>query len=225
MRTDGPTPDSPRGNRPFVSVIGGRRVELTLAVAMSVFSVVFVLQSLPALLDQWRWFGGPLGVMLVVLVYGTTALAALAALLRQWTQQVFLGVAVAYLVALVVWPLAVQQALTPGAGGLPIEQVMANPQFNVFAAPSIDGVMTTGGPTPWLLILTTRPLGFLVIARRDWIVPGLYAILTCAVLAYYRTADFGGNVDPWRATFDGVYALALDVALLALIFALRAAAR
>ena len=93
------------------SPVGVRRVEATLAIAMSVFSLVFVVQSLSPLLSQWEATGSPLGLALVVLVYGWTGVAALAAVLRIWTRGAFLAVAVAYLVALALWQSAIDPPL------------------------------------------------------------------------------------------------------------------
>lgn len=89
------------------SPVGVRRVEATLAISMSVFSLVFVVQSLSPLLGQWNETASSLHLALVVLVYGWTAVAALAAVLRVWTRTAFLGVALVYLVALALWPFAV----------------------------------------------------------------------------------------------------------------------
>lgn len=89
------------------SRIGGLRVERSLAVAMSVFGLVFAVQSVPQLVVQWSAFQNPIGLAVVVFVYGSVALAILAALLDQWTRTFFLGAALAYLVALLSWQQAV----------------------------------------------------------------------------------------------------------------------
>ncbi|HEV7622593.1 MAG TPA: ATP-binding protein [Amnibacterium sp.] len=97
--TEQPAPEA----RGFVSPIGTRRVEVTLAVAMSLFGLLFSVQSLPALIAQAGSMDSALGRAIVVLVYGTILIAGLAAVLRQWTTQIFLTAAAAYLVALALW--------------------------------------------------------------------------------------------------------------------------
>lgn len=96
------------------SRVGGLRVERSLAIAMSVFGVVFSLQSVPQLVAQWAAFENPIGIALVVFVYGSVALAGLAALVDQWTRSFFLGAALAYLAALLAWRFAVRGPL-PGS--------------------------------------------------------------------------------------------------------------
>jgi signal transduction histidine kinase len=105
MRSEGPAlPEQPGPEaRGFVSPIGTRRVEVTLAVAMSLFGLLFSVQSLPALIAQWGSMDSPLGHAVVVLVYGTILVAGLAAVLRQWTTQIFLTAAGAYLLAFALW--------------------------------------------------------------------------------------------------------------------------
>ena len=105
MRSEGPAlPEQPGPEaRGFVSPIGTRRVEVTLAVAMSLFGLLFSVQSLPALIAQWGSMDSPLGHAVVVLVYGTILVAGLAAVLRQWTSQIFLTAAAAYLLAMALW--------------------------------------------------------------------------------------------------------------------------
>ena len=98
-----------RGAHP--SPVGVRRVEATLAISMSVFSLVFVVQTMPPLITDWESTDSSLGVALVVLVYGWTGVAVLAAVLRVWTRTAFLGVALVYLVALALWQPALHAAL------------------------------------------------------------------------------------------------------------------
>ncbi|MCU1473874.1 MAG: two-component system, sensor protein [Amnibacterium sp.] len=100
--------------RNFVSPIGTRRVEITLAVAMSLFGLLFSVQSLPALIAQAGTMNSALGHAIVVLVYGTILIAGLAAVLRQWTTQIFLTAAAAYLVALALWVPSLHGAFPAG---------------------------------------------------------------------------------------------------------------
>jgi signal transduction histidine kinase len=170
-------------------------VEATLAISMSVFSLVFVVQSLPSLIGQWPRTDPSIGLVLVVLVYGWTGVAALAAVLRIWTRAAFLVVALAYLVALPLWPFALHDAL-------PV------------------------GQQPWLFLLAPMPTGFLIIAARTWIVPLVYAAVTCSAVGALELLPQGGaGGDRLKATLDPLYAFFLDIALLTLIVALRQAAR
>lgn len=176
------------------SRIGGLRVERSLAVAMSVFGVVFSLQSVPQLLTQWPAFENPLGVALVVFVYGAVALAGLAALVDQWTRSFFLGAALAYLIALIGW-----QPATRGA--LP------------------------GSDPAWIFVLQALAVGFIIAARREWVTPAVYSVVTATLVGYLRMTPSGGSATTSRAVFDGVYAFCLDMGLLILLFAIRQAAR
>lgn len=96
-----------------LSPVGTRRVEATLARLMSVLAVLFGLRSLPTLAAEWDRTASSLGVSLVVLLYGSIGLAGLAAFARQWTRAVFTAAGVAYLAAVVVWPLAIARPLDP----------------------------------------------------------------------------------------------------------------
>lgn len=198
MRTESARPLPPsraEGRATTASPVGTRRVEISLAIAMSVFGVLFSLQSLPALIGQWHAVSSPLGLAIIVLVYGLIALAGLAAVLRQWTRTAFAAAAVAYLVALAVWP-----SVVAGAGLPP-------------------------GDAPWINVLAALACGFLIVARRHWPVPALYAALTSTLLGILRTTPSGGSASPQRALLDAVYAFALDLGLLILTVAVRQAAR
>lgn len=185
----------PDRGRVFVSPVGSRRVEVTLAVAMSVFGVLFSFQSVPALVAQWSYTGTPIGVTVLLLVFGSIAVAGLAAVLRQWTRPIFLTAAVAYLLALALWPSVV---------------------------PPHD--MLVHGETPWIVQVATVPAGFVIVARRRWGVPALYALLVAVSIGVLRSSPAGGDVDALRATLDAVYAFALDIVLLVLTVAVRLAA-
>jgi signal transduction histidine kinase len=87
--------------------IGSRRIEMLLAGMVSAFGLLFATTTLPRLVEDWGQVRPALGLLLAVTVYGTIAVAALAALLHQWTRPVFTAVGLIYLVALVLWPVAV----------------------------------------------------------------------------------------------------------------------
>ena len=197
MRPEEPAlPEHPAaGARGFVSPIGTRRVEVTLAVAMSLFGVLFSVQSLPALISQWGTLDTALGHAVVVLVYGSIIVAGLAAVLRQWTRQIFLTAAAAYLVALLLWV----------------------PSF-------VPGLTLAAGAVPWLTQLAAVPSGFVIIARREWITPALYTALIGVAVGVIRHSPYGGSLSVPDAVLDAVYAVALNLALLILTVAVRLAA-
>ena len=93
-----------------VSPVGSRRVEETLTRMMSVFGLLFALQCVPMLVQQWGAAGSPLALTLAICVYGIIGVAGLASLLHQWSRGVFLTAGVVQLVALLLWPLAVTGA-------------------------------------------------------------------------------------------------------------------
>jgi signal transduction histidine kinase len=187
-----PAPAVNRGGA-FVSPVGSRRVEVSLAVAMSIFGVLFTFQSVPALLAQWPSMNSPIGLAVVVLVFGTIAVAGLAAVLRQWTRPIFLTAGVAYLIGLGLWPAALVAPLTHGE-------------------------------IPWILQLATVPAGFVIVGRRDWVIPALYVIVVALDTGLLRASPAGGQVDFGREVLDAVYSLALSAGLLILTAAVRLAA-
>ena len=104
-------------DRVALSPVGTRRVEDTLAWLMSVFGVLFSVQTLPGLVADWSRVATPFGLAQLVLVYGVIALAGLASVLRQSIRPVFWSVGGVFLVALLLWPLAIRTPLD--ADGLP----------------------------------------------------------------------------------------------------------
>jgi signal transduction histidine kinase len=64
-----------------------------------------------------------------------------------------------------------------------------------------------------------------MMARRDWKLPAAYCVLLGGMHGVLRTTPAGGGVDAGRALLDGVYALALALALLVLTVGVRLAAR
>ena len=188
-----PNSSAPARGRVVVSPVGSRRIEVTLGVAMSVFGALFSFQSVPALLAQWSAMRSALGLALIVLVFGTIAVAGLAAMLRQWTRQIFLTAAAAYLIALALWPAAVVHPLP-------------------------------GGDIPWLLQIATVPAGFVIVGRRDRIVPAVYIVLLGIVFLLLRVSPVGGEADLGRAVLDALYSVALNVALFVLTVGVRLAA-
>jgi signal transduction histidine kinase len=87
--------------------IGSRRIEMLLAGMVSGFGLLFAATTLPQLGADWPELNPGVSLMLAVGVYGAIALAALAALLHQWTRQVFGAVGLVYLGALALWPASI----------------------------------------------------------------------------------------------------------------------
>jgi signal transduction histidine kinase len=85
--------------------IGSRRIEVMLASMVSVFGVLFTSLTLPRFVSDLSVMHPALGPMVAVAVYGLVAMAALAALLHQWTRPVFVVAGIVYLAALGLWPL------------------------------------------------------------------------------------------------------------------------
>jgi hypothetical protein len=152
------------------SPVGVRRVEATLAISMSVFSLVFVGQTMSPLIGEWPRTDTPIGVALVVLVYGLTGVAALAAVLRVWTRTAFLGVALAYLIALALWQAAVE---TP----LPSHQL----PWLLLMAPMPTGFLIIAARTWWVplsyAVLTCGAAGLLRVTPSGGGVPVGTAVL------------------------------------------------
>ena len=95
--------------------IGSRRIEVMLASMVSVFGVLFTALTLPRFVSDLDRMHPAIGPMVAVAVYGLIALAALAALLHQWTRPVFVVAGIVYLAAIALWPVTVDQAYTGGS--------------------------------------------------------------------------------------------------------------
>jgi signal transduction histidine kinase len=106
MTTDGRGRDL--AARMGLAPIGSRRIEVLLAGMVSVFGLLFATTTMPRLVEDWHELNVAMGLVLAVAVYGMIGIAALSALLHQWTREVFGAVGVVYLVALLLWPTAVR---------------------------------------------------------------------------------------------------------------------
>ncbi|GAA2749889.1 sensor histidine kinase [Amnibacterium kyonggiense] len=102
MTTDGRGRDL--AARMGLAPIGSRRIEMLLAGMASLFGLLFAATTIPALVADWPDLRPGLTLMLAVAVYGSIVVAALAALLHQWTRAVFGGVGLVYFGALALWP-------------------------------------------------------------------------------------------------------------------------
>jgi signal transduction histidine kinase len=81
------------------------------------------------------------------------------------------------------------------------------------------------GEMPWLLTISGVFCGFVIIAMSKWIVPLAYCLLVAGVFGYLRTTPAGGMSTLGVAVLDALYALALSLALLTIVVAIRSAAR
>ena len=117
MTTDPTAPRRPGPRAPDggLAPVGSRRVEETLTRMMSLFGLLFALQTLPLLVQGWPAEDSPLGLAVVVCVFGVIAVAGLGVLLHQWVRGLFLLTGAVYLGALLSWPLSVTAAWSPDA--------------------------------------------------------------------------------------------------------------
>jgi signal transduction histidine kinase len=137
--------------------IGSRRIEVVLATMMSVFGVLFAALTLPAFVEQFGELRPAVGLMTAVLVYGLVLLAALAALLHQWTRPVFAATGVLYLGSLALWPVVVDGAFDAPTipwlfqlAGVPCALVVASARrwptalvYTLLVSASIGGIRIT----------------------------------------------------------------------------------
>jgi len=102
MTTDPTAPRRPGPRAPDggLAPVGSRRVEETLTRMMSLFGLLFALQTLPLLVQGWPAEDSPLGLAVVVCVFGVIAVAGLGVLLHQWVRGLFLLTGAVYLGAL-----------------------------------------------------------------------------------------------------------------------------
>jgi signal transduction histidine kinase len=155
--------------------------------------VLIGLQALPALLTQFPVMDTAVGLTLIVIIFGSLALAGLAAIFRQWTASTFAWFAVIYLVGLVFWPV-----LVPG----PI--------------PGHDASWIY-----YLCNIGTGFAA--IAARRRWWLAAAYTVVTPTVLAWLRTLPEGGSASVTQAALDGLYCFFLGAVLLVVSVALRQA--
>ncbi|MGT2425326.1 sensor histidine kinase [Amnibacterium kyonggiense] len=108
MTTDGRGRDL--AARMGLAPIGSRRIEMLLAGMVSLFGLLFAATTVPALVADWPTLQPGLTLALVVAVYGSIVVAALAALLHQWTRAVFGSVGLVYFASLALWPASIGHA-------------------------------------------------------------------------------------------------------------------
>jgi two-component sensor histidine kinase len=105
MTTDGRGRDL--AARMGLAPIGSRRIEMLLAGMVSLFGLLFAATTLPRLGADWSDLHAGITLMIAVAAYGSIGVAALAALLHQWTRSVFGAVGLIYLGTLALWPLSI----------------------------------------------------------------------------------------------------------------------
>ncbi|MET0590529.1 MAG: ATP-binding protein [Naasia sp.] len=106
MSVDALESEAPGLKKP-ANPITSSQVEVVISTSISVIGLLFGAQAVPPLLSQMDEMMTPLGLTVIVAVFGSLLLAGLAAIFRQWTRPVFGLVAGVYLVTLAVWPLIV----------------------------------------------------------------------------------------------------------------------
>lgn len=191
-----PAPSSaPREVRPPpANPITSSQVEVLLARAASVFGALVGLQTLPALITQFGAMDTAVGLTAIVVMFGSLALAGLAATFRQWTAATFAWFAVVYFVVLVLWPVIVPVPL-PG-NDVPWIYYLCN--------------VATGCAA--------------VAARRSWRLAALYTVATPLLIGYIRTLPSGGGAPFSQAVLDGLYCFFLGSVVLFITVVLRQAA-
>ncbi|BDI21593.1 hypothetical protein L3i23_03690 [Herbiconiux sp. L3-i23] len=157
--------------------------------------VVFGLQTLGPLIEQWPLMTTPIGLTIVVGVLGTLALAGLAALFRQWTAPIFGLFAGVYLLALLCWPIAV--------GPLPASQDVP---WIYYLCNVATGYAVVAFPRRWVFALA-------------------YTIVATATLGLIRSVPSGGSATPLAASLDAIYCFLIGLVMLVIIVSLRQAAR
>ncbi|WP_158590146.1 sensor histidine kinase [Amnibacterium setariae] len=167
MTTDGRGRDL--AARMGLAPIGTRRIEMLLAGMVSTFGLLFSAITLEALVQNAGETNLLVGAALAVAVYGAVLMAALSALLHQWTRPVFLAVGIVYLLALAVWPLAV-----PGR----YEGQDAPWLFALAGVPSALMVVAASWPVAVAYVLTaTVAVGALRLSPSGGAVTGSTAVL------------------------------------------------
>jgi signal transduction histidine kinase len=174
--------------------ITSSQVEVVLTRAASIFGVLVALQTLPALLAQLPAMDSAAGLTTIVVLFGTLALAGLAAIFRQWTARTFALFAVLYLIAVVFWQQIVGGPL-PG-GDAPWIYYMSN--------------IATGFTA--------------IAALHAWWAAAAYTVVTPLAIGWMRSQPAGGDVSFSQAVLDSVYCFFLGAVMLVIAVALRQAA-
>jgi signal transduction histidine kinase len=211
MVASGTVPRSvPQGRQPR-NPISRAQVERVLSRSVAAFSIVFAVQTVPALLGQldegqpwWLWSVVPLlfGWLLVTLVFSIA---------QVWVRRAFGAYAIFYLVGLVTWPFAI----VPGAevfGGIhwinyliTVATAMATIAFSV----PIATVYLLLAPTIYVTIRMT-PAG----GGADWqlaVLEGIYATLLGGAVVILMTMlrQAASTVDAAQATAIARYEYAV----------------
>jgi hypothetical protein len=180
--------------RQITNPITSSQIEVVCTRAASIFSVLFGLQTLPALISQLGLMDTSWGLTGVVGVYGSLALAGLASIFRQWTAPLFALVAATYLLVVVCWIL--------------------------FSTQSLYG---DDAPWVYYLCNVATACA-VVAFRRNWVIPAIYIVVVAVLIAVLRAEPAGGGLGWPLAIFDLIYALLLGFAILVIVTALRLAA-
>ncbi len=189
-----PAPSAPPEVRAPANPITSSQVEVVLTRSASIFGVLVALQTLPALLAQLPAMDSAAGLATIVILFGSLALAGLAAIFRQWTARTFALFAVVYLLAVIFWQGIVGGAL-PG-GDAPWIYYLSN--------------VATGFTA--------------IAARHAWWAAAAYTVITPVAIGWMRTQPAGGGVTLSQAVLDGLYSFFLGAVMLVIAVALRQAA-
>src|ERR1700712_5459750 len=109
-----PTGPGPRDGSVTVAppAVGSRRFERALVTLVSVFGVLFALQTVDSLAADWPLLTPGLRPVLVALEVGSVLIGASAALLGRRARAGFLLAFLLHVVAMLIWPLAIAGPLS-----------------------------------------------------------------------------------------------------------------
>ena len=180
--------------RAVANPITSSGIEIVSTRAVSIFSVLFGLQTLPALISQLELMDTSWGLTGIISLYGSLALAGLASIFRQWTAPLFALVAAVYLAVVVSWI--------------------------VFSTHPLIG---DDAPWVYYLCNVATACA-VVAVRKNWWVPAVYIVVVSFLIGVLRASPAGGGLGWHMAILDVFYGLLLGFAILVIVTALRGAA-
>jgi signal transduction histidine kinase len=102
--------------KPHRSPVSSAQVETVLSRCVAIFSALFGLQAIPAVIQQFDETMPLWGMAVVTAFYASLAVGLITSLLQRWVRPAQSLIAIVYLVALQTWPLAVVHPAPASAG-------------------------------------------------------------------------------------------------------------
>ncbi|THG30852.1 sensor histidine kinase [Naasia lichenicola] len=180
--------------RSVANPITSSQIEVVSTRAVSIFSVLFGLQTLPALISQLGLMDNSWGLTGVISVYGSLALAGLASIFRQWTAPLFGLVSAVYLAVVISWILF-----------------------------STHPLVGDDAPWVYYLCNVATACA-VVAVRKNWWLPAIYIVVVSILIGFLRASPAGGGLGWRFAIFDVFYGLLLGFGILVIVVSLRHAA-